>query len=129
MRRSSGFEIVAGGIVLAVAAGFLAYMSLQTGAAELSTYDIQARMRHVDGLAAGGDVTMGGVKIGTIEDMALNPKTYLVTVRMAIRSDVRLPVDSRLEVAQGTLSSARLTVTPGGARQTVPPGGVLPGVR
>ena len=37
---------------------------------------------------------LAGIKVGTVSDLTLDPQTYLVTVHMNIRNDVKLPVDS-----------------------------------
>jgi phospholipid/cholesterol/gamma-HCH transport system substrate-binding protein len=45
----------------------------------------------------------------------LDPKTYLVTVHMNIRNDIKLPVDSSVLVTQtGFLGGQYLSITPGG---------------
>ena len=51
----------------------------------LGGYEITARMPRVDGLATGTDVRLSGIKIGAVNALTLDPKTYLVTVHMNIR--------------------------------------------
>ena len=58
---------------------------------------------------------LAGIKVGTVSDLTLDPKTYLVTVHMTIRNDVKLPVDSSVLVTQaGFLGGQYLSITPGG---------------
>jgi phospholipid/cholesterol/gamma-HCH transport system substrate-binding protein len=88
---------------------------LRTGSGSLSGYQINARLAKADGLAAGTDVRLAGVKIGSVTDLSLDPKTYLVTVHMNIRDDIKLPTDSSILVTQaGFLGGQYLSVTPGG---------------
>ena len=72
----------------------------------------------VDGLAVGTDVRLAGIKIGTVSDLTLDPKTYLVTVHMNIRNDIKLPTDSSVLVTPaGFLGGQYLSITPGRRRQ------------
>jgi phospholipid/cholesterol/gamma-HCH transport system substrate-binding protein len=98
-----------------VAIGFLAFGYLRTGAGSLSGYEVNAKLSKVDGLAAGTDVRLSGMKIGTVTGLTLDPKNYLVTVHMNIRDDIKLPVDSSVLVTQaGFLGGQYLSITPGG---------------
>ena len=56
------------------------------------------KLAKADGLGVGTDVRLAGIKIGTVSDLTLDPKTYLVTVHMNIRNDVKIPDDSSLLV-------------------------------
>jgi phospholipid/cholesterol/gamma-HCH transport system substrate-binding protein len=115
MQQNNVAETLIGAAVVAVAIGFLAFAYLRTGSGSLSGYQVNARLAKADGLAAGTDVRLAGVKIGSVTDLSLDPKTYLVTVRMNIRDDIKLPTDSSILVTQaGFLGGQYLSVTPGG---------------
>ena len=100
MQQNNVAETLIGAIVIAVAVGFLAFAYLRTGSGSLSGYEINARLPKADGLSVGTDVRLAGIKIGTVTDLTLDPKTYLVTVHMSIRNDIKLPVDSSVLVTQ-----------------------------
>jgi phospholipid/cholesterol/gamma-HCH transport system substrate-binding protein len=105
--------IGAGVVAVALVFGVLAYY--RTGSGGLSGYEINAKLSKADGLATGTDVRLAGIKVGTVSDLTLDPKTYLVTVHMTIRNDVKLPVDSSVLVTQaGFLGGQYLSITPGG---------------
>ena len=115
MQQNNVAETLIGAAVVAVAVAFLAFAYLRTGSGSLSGYQINARLAKADGLAAGTDVRLAGVKIGSVTDLSLDPKTYLVTVHMNIRDDIKLPTDSSILVTQaGFLGGQYLSVTPGG---------------
>jgi len=115
MQQNNVAETLIGAIVIAVAVGFLAFAYLRTGSGSLSGYEINARLPKADGLSVGTDVRLAGIKIGTVTDLTLDPKTYLVTVHMSIRNDIKLPVDSSVLVTQaGFLGGQYLSITPGG---------------
>jgi phospholipid/cholesterol/gamma-HCH transport system substrate-binding protein len=115
MQQNNVAETLIGAVVIAVAVGFLAFAYLRTGSGSLSGYEINARLPKADGLSVGTDVRLAGIKIGTVTDLTLDPKTYLVTVHMSIRNDIKLPVDSSVLVTQaGFLGGQYLSITPGG---------------
>jgi phospholipid/cholesterol/gamma-HCH transport system substrate-binding protein len=98
-----------------VAVVFLIFAYTRTGSGSLSGYEINARLPKADGLAVGTDVRLAGIKVGTVSDLTLDPKTYLVTVHMNIRNDIKLPADSSVLVTQsGLLGGQYLSITPGG---------------
>ena len=115
MQQNNIAETLIGAAVVAVALAFLAFAYFRTGSGSLRGYEINAKLSKADGLAVGTDVRLAGIKIGTVTDLTLDPKTYLVTVHMSIRDDIKLPVDSSVLVTQaGFLGGQYLSVTPGG---------------
>src|SRR5579863_9518014 len=115
MQQNNVAETLIGAVVVAVAVVFLAFAYFRTGSGSLSGYELNARVPKADGLAVGTDVRLAGIKIGTVSDLTLDPKTYLVTVHMDIRDDIKLPTDSSILVTQaGFLGGQYLSITPGG---------------
>ncbi len=126
MRDNNIAETVIGAVVVAIAVLFIALIYTRTGSGGLSGYEIQARLSRVDGLGVGTDVRLAGIKIGTVSDLTLDPKTYLVTVHMNIRNDVKIPVDSSLVVtSSGLLGSSYISITPGGDDKMLASGGMI----
>ncbi len=61
-----------------------------------------------------------------MSDLTLDPKTYLVTVHMSIRDDIKIPADSSVLVTSaGFLGSQYLSITPGGDDKMLPAGGTI----
>ena len=125
MQRAGIFETLLSAAVIVLAAGFLAFLLWQTGTGSLSSYEMNARIKSADGIKAGTDVRIGGVKVGTVESLKLDQKGYAVEVKLAIRDDIQVPEDSAIAIGSGMLSSAALTITPGRSKTVVAPGGVL----
>jgi phospholipid/cholesterol/gamma-HCH transport system substrate-binding protein len=124
--RDSIAETVIGAVVLAIAVLFIAFVYTRTGSGGLSGYEIQARLSRVDGLGVGTDVRLAGIKIGSVSDLTLDPKTYLVTVHMNVRDDVKIPVDSSLMVtSSGLLGSSYISISPGGDDKMLSSGGMI----
>ena len=66
MARHGVAEVLTGAVVLAVAAGFLAFAVSHSGRTAGSGYAVKARFDHIDGLNIGGDVRIAGVKVSGI---------------------------------------------------------------
>lgn len=124
MQQNNIAETLIGACVVAIALVFAALAYYRTGGTGgLSGYEINAKLSKADGLAVGTDVRLAGIKVGTVSDLTLDPKTYLVTVHMNIQRDVKLPVDSSILVTQaGFLGGQYLSITPGGDDQMMTAG-------
>ena len=130
MAGNNTVETIMGAVVVLVAAAFLYFGYTSTSSGSLSGYELTAKMPRVDGLATGTDVRLSGIKIGAVNAMDLDPKTYLVTLHMNIRSDIQVPVDSSLMVtSSGLLGGSYLSITPGGEDKMLPPGGAITNVQ
>jgi phospholipid/cholesterol/gamma-HCH transport system substrate-binding protein len=117
-------ETLIGAVVLVVAALFLAYAFRNVDATSPGGYEVLARFDRVDGLKKGADVTIGGIKVGTVTDQKLDPKTFQAVVRMSIASDIQLPTDTSAKlVSESLLGGLSLTLEPGGSDKSIPPGG------
>jgi phospholipid/cholesterol/gamma-HCH transport system substrate-binding protein len=126
MRENNLPETIIGAIVVAVALLFIAFAYMRTGSGSLSGYEIQARLPRVDGLGVGTDVRLSGIKIGSVSDLTLDPKNYLVTLHMNIRDDIKIPDDSSLMVtSSGLLGSSYVSLTPGGSDKMLASGGMI----
>ena len=126
MRENNLPETIIGAIVVAMAILFIVFAYMRTGSGSLSGYEIQARLPRVDGLGVGTDVRLSGIKIGSVSDLTLDPKNYLVTLHMNIRDDIKIPDDSSLMVTQsGVLGSSYVSLTPGGSDKMLAAGGMI----
>ena len=125
MQQNNIAETVIGAIVVAVAVIFLAFAYFRTGSGSLSGYEVNAKLPKADGLGIGTDVRLAGIKIGTVSDLTLDPQTYLATVHMNVRSDIKIPQDSSVIVSSPILGSAYLSITPGGDDKMIPAGGYI----
>ena len=123
------FETLLSAVVILLATGFLGFLTWQTGTGSLSSYELSARLRSADGIKPGADVKLAGVKIGSVEAMALarDGKRYAVDLKLAIRSDIPVPADSRLVIGGGLLSSNTLSIAPGRSKVMAAAGGTLKG--
>jgi phospholipid/cholesterol/gamma-HCH transport system substrate-binding protein len=126
MARHGVAETLTGACVLAVAAGFLAYAVAHSGRTTGSGYSLQARFDHIDGLNIGGDVKIAGVKVGTITDERIDPKTFNAVVTLTVRDDIQLPKDSGASITSESLLGGKyISLSPGGDETNLKPGQMI----
>lgn len=127
MRRNM-IETVMGAVVLLVAVAFIvfAFRSASLSNAGGNGYQVTVQFNDASGLAAGTDVRMAGVKIGTVVDQRLDPDTYFAVVTLGISEAVRLPTDSSARIIpDGLLGGNYVSLEPGGAEDYIAPGGQI----
>ena len=110
-------EIAVGGLVLAVALGFVVYMGQATGFAARSTgYELTASFRSLEGITVGSDVRLAGVKVGTVTDIRLNPQTFRADAAFSVQDDLLVPDDSAIVISsEGLLGGNFVEILPGGS--------------
>ncbi|MBN8531569.1 MAG: outer membrane lipid asymmetry maintenance protein MlaD [Alphaproteobacteria bacterium] len=124
--RANHIETVMGLVVLAVAGGFLTFAYKSSHVSTQGGYTVSAKFDSVDGLGTGSDVRIGGVKIGTVSDIRLEPDTYKAAVSLGLAKDVKIPADSTAAiVSDGLLGSKYLSITPGGDEKNLKNGEVI----
>lgn len=120
-------EVVAGGVVLAVAAGFLVYAAQGAGyGGGGGAYPLTASFRSVEGVQVGTDVRMAGVKVGSVTALTLNPQTFYADATISVAEGIALPDDSAILVSsEGLLGGNFVELLPGGSLENIPPGGEI----
>jgi len=124
--QNSIVETLIGAAVIAVAALFFVFAYSSTGSAPISGYDVIAKFNRADGVNVGSDVRLSGIKVGTVEKMALDPKTYNAVLTLALENSVKLPDDSSVRItSEGLLGNQYLSIEPGASEATIKPGGEI----
>lgn len=119
-------ETVMGAVVLMVAGLFLVFAYNSADLQSVGGYTITARFNAVDGLATGNDIRVGGVKVGSVVDQKIDTNDYRAVVRMTIRPDVRLPMDTTAVVSSdGLLGGKYIRLDPGSADSMLQEGAEL----
>ncbi len=131
MKGIGTFETLLSAGVILLALGFFGFLAWQTGSGALGSYELATRLASAEGVKPGADVRIAGVKVGSVESLTLvkERKRYAVDVKLSIRSDIRVPQDSRLAIGGGGLLStgASLAIAPGRSKVMAPEGGTLKG--
>jgi phospholipid/cholesterol/gamma-HCH transport system substrate-binding protein len=119
-------ETILGGVVLLVAIVFLFYAYENSSLKPVRGYEIEARFNGVDGLSTGNDVRIGGVKIGSVVGLSVDPQNYQVRVRMTVGTNIHLPEDSAASITgDGLLGGKYVKVDPGDSENLIAPGGLI----
>jgi phospholipid/cholesterol/gamma-HCH transport system substrate-binding protein len=124
--QSSIVETIIGAAVLAVAALFVVFVYSSANSAGSDGYEVLAKFNRVDGVTVGSDVRMSGIKIGTVSDLKLDPKSFMAVAHLSIATDVKLPSDSSIRItSQGLLGGQYLSIEPGSDTANIQPGGEI----
>lgn len=116
--------MVAGGATLAVALGFLAYLVQSTGLGLAGDgYELSASFQSAQGVDAGSDVRLAGVRVGRVTEMALNPETFRADMALMIEAGIELPEDSTVAISsEGLLGGTFVEILPGESPFLLEPG-------
>jgi phospholipid/cholesterol/gamma-HCH transport system substrate-binding protein len=128
MKDRSIAEILAGAVVLLVAAGFLLFAVTNSGRSSLSGPGItlSAKFDRIDGLAPGADVRIAGVRVGSVVAQRIDPASFLAVLTFRIDGALQIPADSSAEIAsEGLLGGRFVSIVPGGADRILADGGEI----
>jgi phospholipid/cholesterol/gamma-HCH transport system substrate-binding protein len=110
-------ETISGAVVLAVAAGFFAfaYQGSETGMQQGDGYTVKAKFANAAGISIGSDVRVGGIKVGVVKDMTLDPESYEAVAHLFLSKNNKIPADSSAAIASsGLLGDKFIALAPGG---------------
>lgn len=122
--KKNVLETLMGAVVLLVAVAFLifAYEGSQLKVEE--GYSVTGKFTNATGIALGSDVRIGGIKVGVVSALDLDPDTYEAIVKMQVRQSTRLPKDSSASIASsGLLGEKFVALTPGSDEKMLGEGG------
>ena len=118
-------EAITGGVVLAVAAGFLVYSAqfggFGGGGSGNAMYT--ASFRSAEGVGIGTDVRLAGVKVGSITSLELDPATFRAEAALSVDDAIVLPDDTAVIISsEGLLGGSFVELLPGGSAFDLEPG-------
>jgi phospholipid/cholesterol/gamma-HCH transport system substrate-binding protein len=125
MQRNA-IEPILGALVLVAAVAFLVFAYNKAGQRTFSGYPVTARFSSIDGLETGSDVKIGGVKVGQVKGITIDPNTYLAMVKLIISPEIKLPVDSVASITtEGLLGGKYVGLTPGSSDDMMKPDALI----
>ena len=115
-------------VLLGIAA--LAVLALRvgnlSGFAYSNGYVLHADFNNVGSLKDRSPVKLGGVTIGEVTHIGMNPQTFRARVTMRIEPRIKLPVDTGASIyTQGLLGEQYVAIQPGGMLQNLKPGATI----
>lgn len=124
MTRDKRLELGVGLFMLAGLAAVV-YLTVKLGAGALvgsDTYPLEARFSNTGGLSKGGTVVLGGVTVGRVEEIRLDPSDYSAIVEMSVLRDVRLPADTMASIkTSGLIGDKFVALAPGAEEDFLEP--------
>lgn len=116
-------------VALGLAAFFMLAMKV-SNIAELGEdkgYKVTARFENIGGLKVRAPITLGGVRIGRVAGIDLDPQSYEAVVTLSIDPKYdRLPIDSSASIlTSGLLGEQYIGLEPGGMDDYLKNGGAL----
>jgi phospholipid/cholesterol/gamma-HCH transport system substrate-binding protein len=125
MQRNA-IEPILGALVLVAAVAFLVFAYNKAGQRSFAGYAVTARFSSIDGLQTGSDVKIGGVKVGQVTNITIDPATYLAMVKLMISPEIKLPVDSVASITtEGLLGGKYVGLTPGSSDDMMKAGALI----
>ena len=119
-------ETIMGAVVLIVAGAFLVFAYEGSQVRVEDGYKVNGKFSNATGISLGSDVRVGGIKVGVVSNMALDPETYEAVISMQIRKATKLPKDSSAAiVSSGLLGDKFIALTPGGDDAMLVDGGAI----
>ncbi len=124
--RGNFVEFITGMIVVLISVFLLGYGYLGTRGDRAQGYELLVKFDRADGLVEGSDVKVGGIRVGTVSKLVLDPQSYEALVHMKIDPQVHLPTDSSASiVSENLLGGKYLALVPGGDETMLKPGDTL----
>ena len=91
-----------------------------------NNYQLFARFENISGINQGSEVRIAGVKVGSVVNKSIDPKSYMAVVRVAIKFGIDIPSDSSIAiVSDGLLGSKYINITPGSDDTMLKSGGEI----
>lgn len=124
--KSNAVESILGAVVLVAAIFFLVFAMNTAQVSTVKGYNVSAAFLKVGGLTPGSDVRINGIKVGTVNELILDQKTFDAVVSMSIRDEVKIPQDSVASIgSSGIVGGKFISIKPGGAKEFLPSDGKI----
>ncbi len=119
-------ETVMGAVVLLVAGLFLVFAYSSSNLRRTGGYEVVARFNSVDGIGAGTDVRLSGIKVGSVVGQRLDSETYLAELWLNVDDGIKLPSDTVAKIqSDGLLGSNYVALEPGAEDEMLADGGEI----
>ena len=114
MRRGS-LETAVGALVIVIAVIFAIFTYKVTDYGRKTGYLLFAEFNHVGSIKTGSDVKVGGVPVGKVTELSLNPETFKARITLDIDSIFNFPLDTAVTIgSEGLLGGSFVEIVPGG---------------
>jgi phospholipid/cholesterol/gamma-HCH transport system substrate-binding protein len=122
------FETLVGAFVIIAALAFFSYAYFETSSVKATdkTYTLVAKFSRIDGINPSSDVKISGVKIGKVNSIDLDHKSYQAILKFNILDSIKIPSDSLAEiVGNGLLGEKYINIQAGADTDFLEDGGQI----
>ena len=124
--RKNLLETIVGIGILFGALYFLVWSLATARTSRVSGYTLRSQFSSSGGLSRGADVSVNGVRVGSVDELRLDPKNYMVEVVMTIDSRYRFASDSIARITtSGLIGEQRIVIVPGTSGDMIRGGGTI----
>ncbi len=128
--RSKAIEVLVGAFMIAGLLGLMILAFKVSGLTSLSNggyYTLTAEFNNIGSLKVRAPISVAGVKVGQVEAITLDPKTFKAKVTLLISKDTpKLPMDTTASIlTQGILGSNYISLMPGFDTKVIQPKGAI----
>lgn len=114
--RENLVEALVGLLVVALAIWFILFAWERTGGDLNESIQVTALFPAANGVSAGTDVRIAGLKVGTVASQRLHPESYQAELVLSLDKSVKIPSDSSAAItAEGLLGGTYIALIPGGS--------------
>ncbi len=113
--RQNIIEPIVGLAVLLIAGWFLIF-AYKTGNSykSMETYRLKASFQNAEGIVAGSDVMISGIKVGEVKELFLDKTTFFAIAEFELYKGMELPDDTHASiVTSGFIGSKFISLFPG----------------
>ncbi|MBP6986425.1 MAG: outer membrane lipid asymmetry maintenance protein MlaD [Alphaproteobacteria bacterium] len=108
-------ETIMGFVVLTIAGFFLSFAYFSSQLDTTNGYKLTAKFESIEGIQAGSDIRLSGVRIGQVSSVMLDAESYMAVLTLEIEPQIKLPKDSSAKiVSSGLLGSKFVSISIGG---------------
>ena len=113
--------------------GMIAFFTLAMNVSNLTSltsdkgYDVKANFNNIGGLRTRAKVTLSGVNIGRVTNIAYDKKSFRATVTMKLNSEYNyLPEDTQASIyTSGMLGEQYISLEPGASEEMLKQGSII----
>jgi phospholipid/cholesterol/gamma-HCH transport system substrate-binding protein len=119
------FESIVGIVVIGVALYFFcfAYKTADVNVGNRDAYEVTAKFSRIDGINPGSEIRIGGIKVGEVKSLKLDPTSYMAIAIMNIDNKIKVPSDSTIQIlSDGLLGGKFLNIEPGSDQELLTAG-------
>ncbi len=125
-KNKNPFETIVGFAILFIAIYFLIWGIMTAKTNTISGYKLTTNFSSIGGLSKGADVSVNGVKVGSVLETELNPMDYSVDVIMLIDSRYKFPKNTIASISTyGIIGDKYIKLEIGSSKDLVEANGKL----